>query len=225
MGLGGKGGGTSDNTSACGSCWPAVVSLLITRCLYWEWGCQGANRGVGALGVLHMKNEDSLLQSTVENCSLLQTIEHEVRSMGPKFIPHLATRCLYWGVHLTECQPDPKDHQMSRWPNVLPFWATRCLYWAYVWAQVSWTYVSTIHGHQMPLPGGTSDWMSWPNVLPFWATRCLYWGYVWAQVSWTYVSTIHGHQMPLPGGRSANMSYNSWNLKSPFLATRCLYWG
>ena len=26
---------------------------------------------------------------------LLQTIEHELRSMGPKFIPLLATRCLY----------------------------------------------------------------------------------------------------------------------------------
>ena len=32
-----------------------------------------------------MKNEDSLLQSTLENShSVLQTIEHELRSMGAK---------------------------------------------------------------------------------------------------------------------------------------------
>ena len=56
--------------------------------------------------------------------SLLQTIEQELRSMGPKFIPLLATRYLYWGVHLTECQCDPKDNPMSRWPDVVLLLAT-----------------------------------------------------------------------------------------------------
>ena len=57
--------------------------------------------------------------------SLLQTIEHELRSMGPKLVPLLATRCLYLGsiaghigvdgdggVHLTK-QPDPQADDMS----------------------------------------------------------------------------------------------------------------
>ena len=45
---------------------------------------------------------------------LLQTIEHELRSMGPKFIPLLATDASTCGVCLTESQPDAKANQMSR---------------------------------------------------------------------------------------------------------------
>ena len=49
---------------------------------------------------------------------LLQTIEHELRSVEPKLVPLLATRCTTWGVlrgiegdggqrvHLTKLQPD-----------------------------------------------------------------------------------------------------------------------
>ena len=60
------------------SCWPAVVPLLTTRCLNWGW-VLGASRGCGGIrgmaGVkeasgghgLDMKNEDSLLQSTLKN--------------------------------------------------------------------------------------------------------------------------------------------------------------
>ena len=40
----------------------------------------------------------------------------------------LATRCIYWGVHLTEDQPDPKNNQKSWWPYVVLLLATRCLY-------------------------------------------------------------------------------------------------
>ena len=32
-------------------------------------------------------------------------------------------------VCLTQCQPDPKVHQMSSWPDVVLLLATRCLYW------------------------------------------------------------------------------------------------
>ena len=63
-----------------------------------------------------MKNEDSLLQSTLETQDdLLQTIEHELRSTGPKLVPLLAARCHYWGggVCLTEGQLDPKAGHMS----------------------------------------------------------------------------------------------------------------
>ena len=57
------------------SCWPAVVTLLITRCLYWggSWH-QGANRGHSGHQGVTSENEDSLLQSTLENSR--QSIEH-----------------------------------------------------------------------------------------------------------------------------------------------------
>ena len=55
----------------------------------------------------------------------MQTIEHELRSMVPKFIPLLDTRCLYmegiegaYGddrcgrVHLTKHHPDPQADDM-----------------------------------------------------------------------------------------------------------------
>ena len=51
-------------------CWPSVVLLLTTRCLYWGGGVKGADRrhtGVRGHWGLHMKNEDGLLQSTLEN--------------------------------------------------------------------------------------------------------------------------------------------------------------
>ena len=51
--------------------------------------------------------------------SLLQTIEHELRSMSPKLVPLLATRCPYQGVYLTESLPDPKANQMSRSPDII----------------------------------------------------------------------------------------------------------
>ena len=43
---------------------------------------------------------------------LLQKVEHELSSTGPKLVPFLATILL--GVHLTEGQPNPKADQMSR---------------------------------------------------------------------------------------------------------------
>ena len=148
-----------------------------------QQGCRGIGGYIWKMKTVYCK----VLLKTAD--SLLQTTEHEVRSMGPKFHTTLGHQMPLLGVHLTECQPDPKDLQMSRWPKVVPFWVTRCLYWRYVWAQVNWTYVSSILGHQMPLPGGTSDWMSarpnsnqmsrWPDVVPLLLTRCLYRGVVW----------------------------------------------
>ena len=76
-------------------------------------------------------------------------------------------------VHLTECQPDPKDDQMSRGPDVVPFLATRCLY-------------QGVHLHS-DVPGtsenlNTNDSLvsRWPDVVLLLVTRCLYWGgYIW----------------------------------------------
>ena len=54
-------------------CWPAVVPLLTTRCLYWGWSVVGVSGelkgGVGGIGGLHLKNEDCLFQSTCKNSS------------------------------------------------------------------------------------------------------------------------------------------------------------
>ena len=52
----------------------------------------------GGLWALHMKYEDGLLQSNLETeDSLLQTIEHGLRSTGLKLVLFMATRWLYWG--------------------------------------------------------------------------------------------------------------------------------
>ena len=82
------------------SCWPVVVPLLTTRCVY--WGGEGPTGGIG--GDI-WKNQDSVLQSPLENSRLsiehCRPIEHELRSMEPKLVPLLATKCLYlvghWG--------------------------------------------------------------------------------------------------------------------------------
>ena len=77
------------------SCWPAVVTLLTTRCMYWQWGIKGW-QGCRGCRRLHMKNEDGLLQILLKTQDgLLKTIEHELRWMGPKLVLLLVTRCLY----------------------------------------------------------------------------------------------------------------------------------
>ena len=45
----------------------------------------------------------------------LETIEHELRSTGPILVPLLATRCLYWRVHLSSGQLDPTSYHS--WPR------------------------------------------------------------------------------------------------------------
>ena len=84
-------------------CWPAVLPLLNTRCLYWGWGggVRELTWGVGASGALggymwKMKTVYCKVLMKTQD-SLLQTIERELRSMRPKLVPLLATRCLYLG--------------------------------------------------------------------------------------------------------------------------------
>ena len=60
------------------------------------------------------------------------------------------------GVWLTECQPDPKAHQMSSWHMTAG--------------------QSDPKAHQMS---------SWPDIVLLLATRCFYWGFVWLNVSLT----------------------------------------
>ena len=114
----------------------------------------------------------------------------DLRSTGHNLVPLLATRCLYWGVHLTKGQPDPKDDQMPSWPDVVLLLGIRCLYL-----------------------GSTSELRSTGhNLVPLLATRCLYQGWVcmsdqrsaWSKgrpnVKLTWCSNMFGHQMPLPWG-------------------------
>ena len=117
------------------SCWPEVVPLLTTRCLYWGWG----HRGLG----LHLKNEDGSFANWKHTSELRWTGPNLVallapdattggtsvlRSTGPNLVPLLATRCHYWEVCLTKGQGDPKADQISSWPNVVLLVATGCLY-------------------------------------------------------------------------------------------------
>ena len=69
--------------------------------------------------------------------------------------PILATRCLFWGIHLTEGQPDPnltKCHTYLMEDHSCPLDAstgvtselrstgtTRCIYWGYIIPKVSMT--------------------------------------------------------------------------------------
>ena len=118
------------------SCWPAVVPLLTTSCLYWwcRWGggIKGPmdHRGIsGGIGVTSENSRWSIAKYSSKLKTVywtLQTIEHELRWTGPKLVPLLATRCLYQGFHLTEGQPDPKADQMLNWPDILLLLATRC---------------------------------------------------------------------------------------------------
>ena len=173
------------------------------------WGCQGC-RGIGGHWGLDMKNADvycKVLLKTQDG--LLQTLEHELRSMVSKFVPLFAMRSLYLGIHLspgqlnlstglghhmpltgelhlTTGQPNPKVDQISSWHNVVSLLATRCLYC-----------------------GGISDkrpaWpKGWPNIKLTWdaCTRGVH-------LTWVHLTTClcdqsshtHGHKMSLPGSR------------------------
>ena len=63
------------------------------------------------------------------------------------------TRCIYWGVHLTAGQPDPKVDQMSSSPYVVLLLAMRCLYRGVHLTTGLSDQSSHTHGHKMSLPG------------------------------------------------------------------------
>ena len=60
-------------------------------------GCWGEYRDVGASGAwaLHMKNTVYCKVLVKTQDGLLQTIAHELRSVRPKVVPLLTTKCLY----------------------------------------------------------------------------------------------------------------------------------
>ena len=121
------------------SCWPPVVWLLTTNACTVGGvgvGIKGANKGhtgedIGGY-IWKMKMVYCKVLLKIQD-GLLQTIEHELRSMGPRLVPPLITRCLYLGhcggmrsdgvgAHLTNHQPDPQADDMLCWPAVVPIW-------------------------------------------------------------------------------------------------------
>ena len=124
------------------------------------------------------------------------SVKYELRSTGLNLFPLLAMRCLYWGVDLP------------------------------IWAQVSWTQVSSTLGHEMPLWGVDLPMVGLPNMssgqldqvsstlghqmpLPGGQICQQLVCQIWTQVNKTQVSSTLGHEMPLLGGRSAN----TWSAK------------
>ena len=120
--------------------WQASLTYQLTtcqadvRCL--QWGYQGA-------WGLHMKNKDSLLQSTLDNSRW--SIAH-IRTSAQISETQVSTTLghqmpLPWGiegayggdgcgrVHLTKHHPDTQVDYMLCWPAVVPLFTTRCLYW------------------------------------------------------------------------------------------------
>ena len=58
-----------------------------------------------------------------------------------------------WEVCLTECQPNPKANQMSRWPDIVPLLVTGCLYQGVHLTTGLCDHSSHTYGHRMSLPG------------------------------------------------------------------------
>ena len=92
-------------------------------------------------------------------------------------VPVIATRWLYWGyIWLNASLTQRVTEYQDGWPDIVLLLVTRCLYWGvhlncicltlnvkqtlYLTVHVRLTWCSTSPGHQMPVPGGTSDWMS-----------------------------------------------------------------
>ena len=168
----------------------------------WQ-GCMGHWGGIGGyvwkMNMVYCK----VLLKTQD--SLLQIIEHELRSTRPHLIPLLATRCLFLGalmghegegVHLAKHQTDPQADYMSCWPALLPLLITRCLYWG--WDH--WGLTGVVGGVR-----GDWVWHMKNEDIVLQSTlvklrQSIADNRTWAQVNQTSVSTTPGHQIPLPGG-------------------------
>ena len=177
-------------------CSPAVVPLLTTRCLYWGWGHWLADGGVGGIRGYIWKMKAvycKVLLKTPD--SLLQTIEHELRSTGPKLVPLFVTGCLSLGGIEGACRDDGWGHS---WQNsslthrlmtchadlqVVPLLNTRCLYWgggvrgalvAYIW-KIETVYCKVLLKTQDSLLQTIEHELRsmGPKIVPLLATRCL----------------------------------------------------
>ena len=158
--------------------------------------------------------------------------------------PFLTNRCLYWGVDLPvhlpiwaitvemwNCHSWPLDASMGGdLPADLSIWAITVA----MWNHHSWP-IDASTGGRSASSSANMSYNSRNLKLPFVTNRCLYCRVdlpvhllIWA----TTVEISNCHSWPIDastGGRSAsssaNMSYNSRNVKLPFLTNRCLYGG
>ena len=112
--------------------------------------------------------------------NLLQMIDHELRSMGPKLVPLLATKCLYLGAlsgHRGWWGGDTSD-KTSAWPTgcwlsfrpaVVPVLTTICLYWGWVTSR-GWQGAWGCQGAY----GVTYEKWRWSIAKYFWKLKMVY---------------------------------------------------
>ena len=98
------------------------------------WGHQGGWWGaLGVLGVTYEKMKMVFCKVLLKTQDgLLNTIEHELRWMGPKLVPLLATRCLYqrgniWAQVNWTLYWGTSELRSTR-PNWVSLLVLRCLY-------------------------------------------------------------------------------------------------
>ena len=85
------------DTSELRSTGPMLVPFLATTCLYWGV-CLTAGQPDPKAD--QMSSWPDVVLLLVTSC-LYQRDTSQLRSTGRILVPVLATRCLYWGVHLT----------------------------------------------------------------------------------------------------------------------------
>ena len=95
--------------------------------------------------------------------SPLQTIEHELRTTGPKLLPLLAMRCLYQGVHLTNMMTYVVSQPGScNWPANKPC-GRISTYQALGWSDIWWqqeqepNHIGPQYSHWFPLGSDLPD--------------------------------------------------------------------
>ena len=170
-----------------------------------NWGCMGCWGYWGYIWKMKTVYCKVLVKT---QDGLLLTIEYELRSMRPKLVPFLPTRCCYlqgiegayWGdgcgrIHLTKHHTDPQADHMLCWPAAVPLLTTRCLYWGLgVSIREANRVCRGIGGLHMKnedcLLQSTCENSRWSVA----DNR------TWAQVNGTQVHTTLGHRMPLPRG-------------------------
>ena len=199
--------------------------------------------GVGGILGLHMKNEDGVLQSTLENsrCSIADnstwaqvngnkvstTLGHQIP------LPWWHWGGDGWGTS-DKTSADQQADDMSCWATVVPLLTARCLYWDGVGGR--WGIGGYMKNERRMKMVYCKVLLKTEDSLLNTADNR-----IWDQVNGTQISTTLGHQMPLSGawrgiggGPSDQTKHqpdpqadqmSCWPAVVPLLTTRCLYWG
>ena len=142
---------------------PNLVPLLATRCIY-----QG------------------YIWTQINWIQLNTALGHQMPLPGEGYIwpkVSLIQRLTKYQADLIQYHSWPLDASIggssefrSTRPNLVLLLATRCSTGGYIWAQVNWTQLSTVLGHQMPLLGvhlssgqlDPTEYHSWPLDASTW---------------------------------------------------------